>query len=227
MKIKELPVMERPYEKLEEHGAESLSNAELLAIIIKTGTKDYTSVQIAQDLLKEDIEKKGITFLNEMSIEELVLKKGIGRVKAIQLKAIAELALRANKPIKIIKQKILTPEDVSKILMPSLKNEKQEIIKTILLDAQNQIIKIVTNAIGGLSSSQIEAREIFREPIKVGASKIILVHNHPSGNLKPSPEDIRLTKQIREASNFMRIKILDHIIISDTEYYSFADEGIL
>lgn len=213
MKIKELPVMERPYEKLEEHGAESLSNAELLAIIIKTGTKDYTSVQIAQDLLKEDIEKKGITFLNEMSIEELVLKKGIGRVKAIQLKAIAELALRANKPIKIIKQKILTPEDVSKILMPSLKNEKQEIIKTILLDAQNQIIKIVTNAIGGLSSSQIEAREIFREPIKVGAAKIILVHNHPSGNPSPSSADIDFTKTISKVGQIVGIQVLDHIVI--------------
>lgn len=213
MKIKELPLMERPYEKLEEYGAENLSNAELLAIIIKNGTKDCTSVEIAQELLKEDTAKKGITFLNEMSIEELILKKGIGRVKAIQLKAVAELALRANKPLKTIKQKILTPEDVAKILMPSLKNEKQEIIKTILLDTQNQIIKIVTNAIGGLCSSQIEAREIFREPIKVGAAKIILVHNHPSGNPTPSSADVHFTKTISKVGQLLGIQVLDHIVI--------------
>ena len=131
IKIKELPEAERPYEKLEMYGAEVLSTAELLAIIIKSGTKDLTSVEIMQNLLKEDILEKGVLFMKEISLEELKTKKGIGRVKAIQLKAIAELASRATKPVKIIRKEIYTPEDVAKIIMPDLKNEKQEIIKTI------------------------------------------------------------------------------------------------
>lgn len=220
MKLKELPEMERPYEKLEMYGAEFLSTAELLAIIIKSGTKDLTSVEIAQELLKEDIQEKGITFLKDISIQELVKKKGIGRVKAIQLKAIAELAIRSNKPVKILRKKIDTPEEAAKILLPDYKGEKQEIIKTILLDNRNQIIKIVTVAIGGINASSVEVREIFSEPIKTNAAKIILVHNHPSGDITPSSDDIKITRKISEAGKVFGIELIDHIIISDRNFCS-------
>lgn len=220
MKLKELPIMERPYEKLEMYGAEMLSTAELLAIIIKSGTKDLTSVEIAQEILKDDFMEKGVTFLKDVSIEELISKKGIGRVKAIQLKAVAELAVRASKPVKIIRKEIFTPEDIAKIMIPDLKHEKQEVIKTILLDTRNQVMKIVTNAIGGLNSSMIEIREIFKEPIKASAAKIVLVHNHPSGDVTPSPDDIKFTKKIINAGEIFGIEIIDHIIIGDGKFSS-------
>ena len=139
MNIKELPNLERPYEKLENYGAEVLSIAELLAIIIKSGTKDNTSVQIAQELLKMDEEQKGISFLKDISMEELQKQKGIGRVKAIQLKAVAELASRNNSFIKQKNHKITTPEDVSNIFMNELRNLKQETTKTVLLNSKNSL----------------------------------------------------------------------------------------
>lgn len=220
MKLKELPTMERPYEKLEMYGAECLSTAELVAIIIKSGTKDLTSVEVAQELLKEDVAERGITFLKDISIEELIQKKGIGRVKAIQLKAIAELAIRANKPVKILRKRIDTPEEAAKILIPDFKGEKQEIVKTILLDTQNKIIKIVTIAIGGVNSTTVEIREIYKEPIKTNATKIILAHNHPSGDTTPSSEDIKFTRKINEAGKVFGIELMDHIIIGDGTFCS-------
>lgn len=220
MKVKELPEMERPYEKLEMYGAENLSMAELIAIIIKSGTKDLTSIEVAQELIKDDINNIGITFLKNLSLEELRDKKGIGRVKAIQLKAIAELAVRATKPTNILKRKIITPEDVFKIMISEMKNEKQEILKTILLDNQNQIIKIVTNAIGSVNTSYVEIREIFKEPIKCSAVKIILVHNHPSGNPLPSISDIEITRKILSAGKIFGIDVVDHIIIGDEKFSS-------
>lgn len=220
MKLKELPTMERPYEKLEMYGAECLSTAELVAIIIKSGTKDLTSVEVAQELLKEDVAERGITFLKDISIEELIQKKGIGRVKAIQLKAIAELAIRANKPVKILRKRIDTPEEAAKILIPDFKGEKQEIVKTILLDTQNKIIKIVTIAIGGVNSTTVEIREIYKEPIKTNAAKIILAHNHPSGDTTPSSEDIKFTRKINEAGKVFGIELMDHIIIGDGTFCS-------
>lgn len=223
MKIKELPEMERPYEKLELYGAEMLSTAELMAIIIKSGTKNLTSVEIAQEILKEDIYKKGITFIKDISIEELKQKRGIGRVKAIQLKAIAELASRANKPVKIIRKEIYKAEDVAKILMPDLRNEKQEIIKTILLDVRNKIIKIVTNTIGGTNSNTIDIKDIFREPIKSSAEKIVLVHNHPSGDVTPSSSDIKFTKKVIETGKLLGIELMDHVIIGDGKFCSLKE----
>lgn len=220
MKLKELPEMERPYEKLETYGAEILSMAELIAIVIKSGTKDLTSVEIAQELLKDDIFEKGITFIKDISIEELKSKRGIGRVKAIQLKAIAELASRANKPSRIIRKEIYTPEDVAKLMMSDLRNENKEIIKTILLDIKNKLIKVVTNAVGGTNSSYIEIKDIFREPIKSNASKIILVHNHPSGDVTPSISDIKITKKVFETGLTLGIELIDHIIIGDGKFSS-------
>lgn len=221
MKIKELPDLERPYEKLENYGPETLSIAELLAIIIKSGAKELTSVQVAQELLKMDEEQKGITFLKDLSLEELQSKKGIGRVKAIQLKALAELASRNNSSKTQKNQKIITPEDVSKIFMNELRNLKQETTKTVLLNSKNQILRTVTNSLGSISFSYIEPRDIFREPLKSGAAKIVLVHNHPSGDPTPSKSDIQFTKTIYEIGEMFNIELIDHIIIGDGIFYSF------
>ena len=182
LKIKQLPISERPYEKLELYGAEMLSNSELLAIIIKTGTKEENSVSIAQNILKLNQEKNegNLRFLCNISIEELIKINGIGRVKAIQLKAVGELAKRLSKPIDKKQIKIKTTKDVADILMQELRYEKQEIVKVIILNSKNMVLKILTISLGGTNFASISPKEILAEAVKMQAPKIILVHNHPS-----------------------------------------------
>ena len=182
LKIKELPILERPYEKLELYGAEKLSNSELLAIIIKTGTKEENSVSIAQKVLKLNQEKdeNNLRFLCDVSIEELTKINGIGRVKAIQLKAIGELTKRLSKPINKKQIKIKTTKDVADILMQELRYEKQEIVKVIILNNKNIVLKIITISLGGTNFASMAPKEVLAEAVKMQAPKIILVHNHPS-----------------------------------------------
>lgn len=220
MKIKDLPEIEKPYEKLESFGASKLSDAELLAVLLKSGTKNKTSVQLAQEILMLDKEKKGLGFLMDISLEELQKIKGLGRVKAIQVKAFAEFASRFTRPSKLIRRVITCPEDVANIVMGELKNETQEIIKTVILNSQNELMRIITNSIGTINSNTIEIREILKEPIKSGAAKIILIHNHPSGDPQPSESDIIFTKKVEDASGIFGIMLLDHIIIGDGVFVS-------
>ncbi len=182
LKIKELPISERPYEKLELYGPEMLSNAELLAIIIKTGTKDENSVSIAQKILKlnNTTDKENLRFLCDISIEEFIKIKGIGRVKAIQLKAIGELTKRISRPIDKKKIKIKNTKDVANLLMPELRYEKREIAKVIILNNKNIVMRIINISFGGTNFASIAPKEVLAEAIKIGAQKIILVHNHPS-----------------------------------------------
>ena len=182
LKIKELPISERPYEKLELYGPEKLSNSELLAIIIKTGTQEENSVSIAQKVLKlnsmDNVED--LRFLCNISIEELTKIKGIGKVKAIQLKAIGELTKRISKPINKRKIKIKTTKDVADMLMQELRYEKQEIVKVIILNSKNIVLRIINISLGGSNFASISPKEVLAEAVKIGAPKIILVHNHPS-----------------------------------------------
>jgi len=222
MKIKDLPLSERPYEKLEKYGSENLSNAELLAIIIKTGTKEESSVSIAQKVLKlKDISKEeNLRFLADISIEEFMQIKGIGKVKAIQLKAVCELTKRISRPINKEKIIIKTPRDIASLLVPELKYEKREIAKVIILNNKNAIIKITDVALGGANFAHVEPKDVLAEAIKMQAPKIILVHNHPSGDPKPSKGDYNVTDRIYEAAELMGITLLDHIIIGDGDYKS-------
>lgn len=225
IKIKQLPETERPYEKLELYGEKSLSNAELLAIIIKTGTKEESSVVIAQKLLSHHInEENNLDFLKEMTITELMKIKGIGKVKAIQLKAVSELARRMTTPINYQKIKIKTPEDIAKLLMEELRLEKQELVKLIILNNKNEIIKIKTIAQGGINSVNMSIKDILAEPIKIQAAKIILVHNHPSGDSTPSKADIEVTKKLFEMAQLFDIELLDHIVIGNQNFTSIISE---
>ena len=185
MTIKELPETERPYEKLELYGEKSLSNAELLAIIIKTGTKQYTSVDIARKILKLNDAQNTTTlnFLRELTIEELVKIKGLGKIKALQIKAVCELANRMNQPLNYQKIKIKEPNDIVKILMNQMQYEKIEIAKIVLLDNKCNILKIKDIAVGGKNFVNIGMKEVLTEAVKITAPKIILVHNHPSRNI--------------------------------------------
>ena len=222
MTIKELPKSERPYEKLELYGEKSLSNAELLAIIIKTGTKEFTSVDIARKILNlnEMYDKKSLSFLKDLSIEEITKIKGIGRVKALQLKAICELANRINVPPNYKNTRIREPNDIVKILMNEMQYEKREIAKIVLLDNKNNILKIKDIAIGGNNFVNIGMKDILSEAVKINAPKIILVHNHPSGNSTPSKQDIEVTKKLELVVKLLGIKLIDHIVIGKGEYTS-------
>ncbi len=225
MKIKELPETERPYEKLELYGERALSNAELLAIIIKSGTKDKTSIEIANEILNlnKNQNKGDINFLRDISLKELMNLKGIGRVKAIQIKAICELATRMSKPSNYKNIKIKNPKDVSELLMNDLRFEKREIAKIVLLNNKNDILKIMDVAIGSGNFSNLNIRYILSETVKINAPKIILVHNHPSGDPTPSKSDIIVTKKLKDAAQLLDIELLDHIVIGNMRYKSIMN----
>ena len=226
LKMKELPISERPYEKLELYGEKNLSNAELLAIIIKTGTKSESSINLAQKILnlRNESNKESLRFLHEISIAEFMSIKGIGRVKAIQLKAVCELTKRISKPINSNKIVIQTAIDVANLLMPELRYEKRETAKVIILNIKNVVLKIIDISLGGSNFVNIEPKEVLTEPIKMQSPKIILVHNHPSGDARPSQKDIAMTDRIQKCSSMMGIELVDHIIIGDGTYASILNK---
>ena len=226
-KIKQLPISERPYEKLEMYGENTLSNAELLAIIIKSGTKEESSVTLAQKILslgmEENENKNSLKILQELSLEDLTKLRGIGKIKAIQIKAVCELAKRISKENDIEKIKIKEPSDIVNILNADLKLEKREIVKVVILNSQNVIIKIQTISLGGTSNAHIDIRDILHEAIKRNAPRIILVHNHPCGDATPTEDDIQLTQKLEKASELIGIKLLDHIVIGYNQYASIKN----
>ena len=217
LKMKELPISERPYEKLKIYGAKKLSNAELLAIIIKTGTKEETAISLAQKILSLNTEKNisDLRFLQNISEEELCKIKGIGKIKAIQIKAVCELAMRMTRPSNMQNITIKDSQDVADLLMNELKYEKREIAKVILLNIKNVIQKIIDISFGGTNFAILEPKEVLHEAVKIGAPKIIIVHNHPGGDPTPSKQDINVTRRIITASEILGLQMLDHVIIAE------------
>ena len=225
IKMKELPETERPYEKLEQYGAKSLSNAELLAIIIKTGTKEETAVGLAQQILKLNTAKENnLKFLMDLTVEEFMKIKGIGKVKAIQLKAVSELATRINVVENYKEKIILQPRDIAVTLMEKMRFEKQEILKVALLNNKNKLIKIKDIAKGGGNFVVATIKSVLNEAVKIEAAKIILIHNHPTGDPTPSLQDIKFTQNVEQASKILGIQLLDHIVIGNTDYVSIFSE---
>ena len=225
IKMKELPETERPYEKLEQYGAESLTNAELLAIIIKTGTKEETAVGLAQQILKLNTEKTdNLRFLMDLTVEEFTKIKGIGKVKAIQLKAVCELVTRINSVTSYKEKQILQPRDIAEILIEKMRFEKQEILKVAMLNNKNKLLKIKDVAKGGGNFVTASMKSILNEAVKIEAAKIILIHNHPTGDPTPSRQDIKFTQNVELASNILGIQLLDHIVIGNTNYVSIFSE---
>ena len=221
IKMKELPKAERPYEKLELYGAEVLTNAELLAIIIKTGTKEETSVNLAQRILKlNNSNIDNLKFLTNLTLEEFTKIKGIGKVKAIQLKAVCELAKRINSVSHYKEKLILCPKDIAELLMEKMRFEKQEILNVVILDNKNKLVKIKEIAKGGGNFVSATMKSILNEAVRIDANKIILVHNHPTGDPTPSEQDMKFTENVRQASEILGIKLLDHIIIGESRYVS-------
>lgn len=226
IKLNDLPLSERPYEKLEMYGEKALSNSELLAIIIKTGTKDETAVSLAQKILNLNTENKSnsLRFLEQTTIEELTKIKGIGKVKAIQLKAVCEIAKRMARPINTKKILIKEPKDVANLLMEELRYEKREILKVIMLNTKNIVQKIIDISIGATSKIYVEPKDILKEAIKMEMPKIIIVHNHPSGDVTPSMADIEMTNRVQECAKLFGIQLIDHIIIGDGTFESILSK---
>ena len=221
MKMKELPELERPYEKLEMYGEKMLSDAELLAIIIKTGTREETAVQLAQKLLSlNNTTAENLNYLNTLTIQELMQQKGIGKVKAIQLKAVGEIAVRMFKTSNYKNMVIKCPRDLAKMLMSDLKLKKEEVVKVAVLNSRNEILKIEDIAKGTVNIVDIPIKDILYEPIRMKAPKFILVHNHPSGDPKPSEKDLVYTQCLYKTAELMGLEMMDHLIIGNMKYTS-------
>ncbi|RCX20812.1 DNA replication and repair protein RadC [Anaerobacterium chartisolvens] len=225
--MKKLPVCERPYEKLEGYGPEMLSNAELLAIIIKTGTRNETSVSLAQKIIMQ-LEDSSITSLHGLSLEQLRNIRGIGKVKAIQIKAMLEFSKRmASAFITDRKKEVNSPGDISSLLMEEMRHLKKEVFKVVLMNSKNRIIRHVNVSVGSLTASIVHPREVFCEAVKAGCSGIIFAHNHPSGDPEPSQEDVETTGRLIAGGNILGIRVLDHIIIGDGRYVSLKERGLM
>ena len=225
-KIVEMPLEDRPYEKLEQKGAEFLSDSELLAIIIKTGIPGQTSVQLAQKLIMENFNGDNLSFIRKMSIEELTKINGIGRVKAIQLKAVFELANRINLSGASV-TKIINSEDAVKLAYSKMRYSEVEEVMIIITDDHGKLLKYSIVSRGNDNSTHVNPREIFKDAMHYSRPHVIIIHNHPSGNPMPSDDDISYTEKIVELSKNLGIVLIDHLIIGDKCYVSFRDAGYI
>lgn len=222
--IKSMPEDERPREKLIKYGVESLSNVELLAIILKTGYRQASALEVSRELISSH--RSGINALVDISVEELSEIKGIGPSKASGIMAAVELGKRVLISEES-RHKINSPTDVSNYLMKEMGDLKKEHFNIIMLDNKNQIIEIHNVSVGSLNSAIVHPREVFKNAVRRSSASIILAHNHPSGNTSPSKEDISITKRLLECGELMGIKVLDHIIVGKNEYFSFKEHRII
>lgn len=223
MTIQDMTLEERPREKMILNGAGSLTDAELLAILIRTGTKQFNAIQLGKAIIEK---ADNIRYLQNITIEELESINGIGKTKAVQIKAALELGNRIAS-YKPAKYKIKNPWDIYKYYMESLRYQYKEIFKVVLLNTKNEIITDVDISMGTLNSSLVHPREVFREAIRRSSNKIILLHNHPSGNAEPSKEDKSVTKRLKECGELIGIEVIDHIIIGDGVYFSFKENMLI
>lgn len=223
IKIKDIPKEERPCERLIINGSESLSNEELIAIILKTGSRGISAKELASELLSK---VGGIKKLNEMNYEYLKKIKGIGMSKACNLLASIELGKRINKEVdNIINIKMNNSEVVYKFYKEKIGNKKQEYFYCVYLDTNKRIINEKLLFIGTVNYSLVHPREVFKEAYLLGASAIICVHNHPGGNPIPSKQDYEITNNLIQVGNLLGIKVVDHIIICKNNYYSFLENN--
>jgi DNA repair protein RadC len=223
--IKQWAKDDRPREKLLVNGAENLSNSELLAILIHNGSREKSAVDLAKEVLK--LGKDNIVELGKLSLTDLMKIKGIGEAKAITIAAAMELGRRRHAALPLEKKLVSSSTDIAAFLQAKLRDYRHEVFAVIYLNRANKIKHFEIVSEGGITGTVADPRIILRKALEEDAVSIILCHNHPSGNLKPSRADEQLTSKIKEASRFLDITVLDHIIVSESGYFSFADEGLL
>lgn len=222
--VREIPEEERPRERLARLGAIALRDAELLAVLFRTGTRKEGAIALAERILKEF---GNLRALSRASIEELMQVKGVGRVKAIEIKAAVELGIRLAREKDEQRPKIRSAEDVANLLMVRFKQCETEEFKALLLNTKNEVLKQVTVASGGLDAALAMPRDVFRQAVREAASAVIVCHNHPSGDPEPSPEDIRITERLRDAAEIIGLRFLDHVVFGDNRWVSLQERGLL
>lgn len=222
--IRDLPFEERPREKLMNLGAGSLSNAELLAILIRAGTRQESALQVATRLLSKS---GGLRNLPNLTLEDLEENRGIGPAKAVMVKAALELGSRLATTPRSDGDSITTPGQAAGLFMEELRYKKKEYFKILLLNTKNHVISREEISVGSLSASIVHPREIFNIPLRKSAASVILFHNHPSGDPSPSQEDLAVTRRLVDAGNLLGITVRDHIIIGDGCFFSFREKGLL
>lgn len=222
--IREMPAEERPRERLLHYGPSALSTTELLAIQLRIGTQGLSAVGVAEQLLSRFEGLRGIACAN---VAELSKVKGVGKVKAIEIAATVELGRRLAVMSQDARPAIHSPQDVSNLLMPELRDLKKEHLKSLLLDSKNRVMHIKTVSIGILDSSLVHPREVFKDAILASSAAIIVAHNHPSGDPTPSLEDRRVTERLVEAGKLLGIDVLDHIVIGDNRFVSLKERGMM
>ena len=221
IKIHDLPKDERPRERLIKNGASALSDSELLAIILRTGSRQENVINLSQRILKE----YSIKQLSQINLTQLMKIHGIKESKAAQIAACFEIARRLESFKDGDKQKINSPEDVYRRIYPKMREQKKELFIELCLDTKNQVIKEETISVGSLNANIVHPREVFKLALAESAAHIIVAHNHPSGDPTPSREDIEITKKLVQTGNIMGITLLDHIIIGDGRHFSMKEAG--
>lgn len=226
-RMKEMPSSERPYEKCMEYGAGSLTDAELLAVILRSGTHGRSSVELSRDILRLSGRESGLTGLYGLSLEDLRKVKGIGKVKALQVQAIGELSKRLSRE-RAKKGLVLDrPDTIAEYYMEQLRHEEQERLICMMLDTKNHLLGQCELFRGTVNASLISPREIFLQAFRFHAVNLILIHNHPSGDPTPSKEDYCVTERVFQGGELLDIHLLDHIVIGDQQYVSFREEKLL
>jgi len=217
-----------PYERFVRYGASTLSESELLAIIIRTGTADRSAIDIAKEVLRLCADTgKGLIGLYDVSIDELSKIKGVGSVKAIKLKVLAELSMRMHRECARIGFNACAPETVAQYFMEDMRHLDYEQVVLAAIDSKGCLISQKLLSVGSVNQSLLSPRSVFLESLKMKAVYIILLHNHPSGDPSPSDTDIKLTNTIAELGEKLEIRLLDHIVIGDNKYYSFRENNLL
>lgn len=226
--MKQLPEEQRPYEKCFTQGESALSDSELLAVILRSGTQGKNSLTLAQEILKvmEKSSYPGLTGLLHISVQDLMKINGIGRVKAVQLKCIGELSKRIARNAARPQLVMNSPDSIAAYYMEELRHEEQEVVICMMADVKGHFLgdKILTR--GTATGSMVTPREIYMEALRRHAVSLILIHNHPSGDPTPSPDDVQITTRIYQAGELIGIHLLDHIVIGDQKYCSFREEGL-
>lgn len=227
MVIKEISKDDRPYEKCKKHGAVSLTNTELLAVLLRTGTKGFDVLELAHYILGPECGEDGILNIHRLTSEKLRKIKGIGEVKTIQILCVSEFAKRLSKASAKEGLAFNRPSTIAEYYMEDMRHMKQEHMKLLMLNTKAKLIGETIVSKGTVNASMISPRELFIEALEKQAVSIILLHNHPSGDPTPSEQDILFTKRVKEAGKLIEIPLLDHIIIGNNRYTSFSEQHLL
>ncbi len=223
--VKELPAMERPYEKCLAFGPSVLSDAELLAVVLKTGARDKTSIELAREIISLDDRYESLAGIHHLTFEQLIKVRGIGTAKAVQILCLGEIAVRISRSVAKERIEFTDPSTIADYFMEELRYLPKEEVRVLMFDGRHALIGESIISVGTVNSALSSPREIFLEALKFQAVYIMLIHNHPSGDPSPSRQDILMTKRVARAGQMMGIELSDHIIIGNKKYFSFRENN--